>query len=161
MPARALTKDPAMYSPANSVLPDPIRHAEFYDGVPVKRGLAWVVDMILIALITALIVPFTAFTALFFLPVLYLVVGFVYRWVSLSRKSATPGMRLLSLTFLDRQGMAFDPATAFAHTLGYSLSVAFVIPQVISVGMMLISSRAQGLTDIVLGSVAINRPMGG
>ena len=36
--------------------------------------------------------------------------------------------------------------------------MAFVIPQLISVALMMISRRGQGLTDMVLGSVAINSP---
>lgn len=138
--------------------PDPERHAAFYDGVLPKRFLAWVLDLVLIGLVTALIVPFTAFTALFFLPVLFLVVGFLYRWATMTGRSATWGMRLVSIEFLDRNGQRFDGATALLHTLGYSLSMAFVLPQILSVVLMLISSRGQGLTDLVLGSVAINSP---
>ena len=66
------------YDPS-SHLPDPVRHQDFYAGVTVKRGRAWVIDSVLVAMLTALIVPFTAFTALLFLPLLYLTVGFVYR----------------------------------------------------------------------------------
>jgi uncharacterized RDD family membrane protein YckC len=140
------------------MLPDPERHAAFYAGVPLRRGLAWGIDSLLIAALTALIVPFTAFTALFYLPLLWLTVGFLYRWVGLARASATPGMRMLSITFLDRWGQPLDPATALAHTAGYSLSMAFVLPQLVSVALMLMSPRGQGLSDLVLGTVAINRP---
>lgn len=138
--------------------PDPDRHAEFYDGVLMKRFVAWIFDLVLIAAITALIVPFTAFTALFFLPVLFLATGFLYRWITLSGRSATLGMRLLSIEFIDRHGRRFDAATALAWTLGYTLSMAFVLPQILSVVLMVLSARAQGLTDLVLGSVAINSP---
>lgn len=138
--------------------PDPDRHAAFYEGVLSKRFLAWLLDMALILMMTAIIVPFTAFTALFFLPGLFLVVGFLYRWMTLSGRSATWGMRLMNIEFLDRNGQRFDAATAFLHTLGYSLSMAFVIPQILSVALMLISARGQGLTDHVLGTVAINSP---
>ncbi len=148
-----------MYQPMTpeSALPDPDRHAAFYDGVALKRGLAWIVDTIFVTLIVAVVTLFTAFTALFILPVLWLTVGFVYRWVTLSGRSATWGMRLLGIEFLDRTGLRFDAATAFAHTMGYTLSMAFVLPQVISVGLMCLSRRGQGLTDMLLGSVAVNR----
>lgn len=138
--------------------PDPQRHAAFYDGVLTKRLLAWVLDMVLIALITAMIVPFTAFTALFFLPGLFLFVGFVYRWATLAGRSATWGMRLMNIEFMDRQGQRFDGGLALLHTLGYSLSMAFVLPQVASVFLMLTSARGQGLSDYVLGTIAINTP---
>ncbi len=139
-------------------LPDPDRHAEFYSGVAMKRGLAWIVDTILIALITAVIVPFTAFTAIFFLPALYLFVSFTYRVLTLAGGSATPGMRLLNLVFLTRDGARFDLAHAFLHTLGYTLSIGTLLVQLVSVVLMVSSARAQGLTDHILGTVAINRP---
>lgn len=138
--------------------PDPDRHADFYDGVLTKRFLAWIFDLVLIVILTAVIVPFTAFTALFFLPVLFLTVGFFYRWVTLSGRSATWGMRLMSIEFLDRQGQRFDAGTALVWTVGYTISMAFVLPQILSVVLMLISARGQGLTDHVLGTVAINSP---
>ncbi len=141
-----------------STQPDPERHAEFYDGVLMKRFLAWLFDLVLIAIITAMIVPFTAFTALFFLPVLFLTVGFVYRWLTLSGRSATWGMRLVNIEFLDRQGSRFDSATALLWTIGYSVSMAFVLPQILSAVLMILSPRVQGLTDLVVGSVAINSP---
>lgn len=136
--------------------PDPDRHAAFYSGVPAKRALAWIIDTILVTLIVTLVALLTALTALFILPLVWLTVGFLYRWVTISGRSATLGMRLMSIEFLDRFGQRFDAATAFLHTLGYSLSMAFVLPQVISVCLMLVSRRGQGLTDMVLGSVAIN-----
>ena len=142
------------YQPA---LPDPDRHADFYSGVAAKRALAWIVDTIFVTLIVALISLLTAFTALFILPLVWLSVGFLYRWVTLSGNSATWGMRLMPIQFLDRYGHRFDAATAFVHTLGYTLSMAFVLPQLLSVALMLISRRGQGLTDMVIGSVAINR----
>ena len=140
-----------------TALPDPDRHAEFYSGVAFKRGLAWIVDTLFVTLIVALVALVTALTALLILPLVWLAVGFLYRWVTLSGNSATWGMRLFNIEFLDRYGQRFDAATAFVHTLGYSLSMAFVLPQLLSVALMIISRRGQGLTDMVLGSVAINR----
>ncbi len=139
-------------------LPNPDTQAEFYSGVPTKRALAWVVDATLIAVVTALIVPFTAFTALFFLPVLWLCVSFVYRVWSLTSRSATPGMRLFAIEFRTGLGERFDLGYAFAHTVGYTLTIGTLLPQVISVVLMLTTRRGQGLTDLVLGTVAINRP---
>ena len=138
--------------------PDPYYQAEFYSDVPMKRGLAWIVDTILIALLTLVIMPFTAFTALFFLPVLYMTLSFMYRTISLARKSATPGMRLFGIELRSRDGERFDLGLALAHTLGYTLSVSTVLVQLFSIILMLTSARGQSLTDHVLGTVAINRP---
>lgn len=138
-------------------LPDPDRHAEFYADVTTKRAIAWVIDTVAIGTLCAVVVVLTLFTAVFVLPVLYLSIGFVYRWVFLTRASATPGMRLASILFLDRTGARLDAPTAFLHTLGTSLSFLFVIPQIASVAMMMTNRRGQGLTDMVLGTVAMNR----
>jgi uncharacterized RDD family membrane protein YckC len=141
-----------------AALPDPERHAEFYAGVPTKRALAWVVDSVLTSLITAVIVVLTAFTALFFIPFVYMTVNLLYRWISISRHSATPGMRLMAIEFRRADGHRFDAGTALLHTAAFLISFAMVLPQVASAAFMLVTGRGQGLTDTLLGTVAINRP---
>ncbi len=142
-------------------LPDPDMQSEFYADIPVKRAVAWVLDTILITFVTGLMVLFTVGIGLFFIGFLYLVVGFIYRVVTISGKSATFGMRVAAIEFRNHRGERFDTATAFLHTLGYSLSMSFVFPQIISIILMLTGARAQGLTDMVLGTAAINRNAGG
>jgi hypothetical protein len=56
-----------------------------------------VFDFAIIAVLTAIVVPFTFFTGLFFLPVLFLFVGFLYRWATIATGSATWGMRLAAI----------------------------------------------------------------
>ncbi|MEL6517333.1 MAG: RDD family protein [Pseudomonadota bacterium] len=138
-------------------LPDPDRASEFYDGVPTKRLVAWIVDILIIGILTAAILPFTAFLGVFFFPFLYAVMSFLYRWVTLARGSATLGMRVMSIEIRNRMGERLDSATAALHTLGYAISVAMAPAQLVSIILMLISSRRQGLTDHVLGTAAINR----
>jgi uncharacterized RDD family membrane protein YckC len=139
-------------------LPDPSRDLAFYQGVNTKRALAWLIDVVLIAVIAALIVPFTAFTALFFFPVLMLVAGFLYRWATLAGGSATWGMRMMGVELRERDGGRLTGASAFWHTAGYSLSVAVFPAQIVSCLMMLLLGRGQGLTDVILGTAMINRP---
>ncbi|MCO8144526.1 RDD family protein [Rhodovulum tesquicola] len=139
-------------------LPDPVLHAEFYRNVPAKRLVAWVVDTVLILLIALLALPFTAFAAVFVLPLFVALVGFVYRVVTLARGSATWGMRLMAIEIRNGRGERLDSQTAALHTLVYSLGMAFVLPQVVSVVLMLTGARAQGLHDMLLGTAAINRP---
>jgi uncharacterized RDD family membrane protein YckC len=139
-------------------LPDPAREPAFYEGVATKRALAWVVDAGVTLLLCLLVLPFTAFTALFWWPVLWMVVGFLYRWATLAGGSATWGMRLMALTIRERDGSRLSGATALAHTVGYSVSLAVFPLQIISVGLMVALGRGQGLTDMILGTAAINRP---
>ncbi|OWV63240.1 hypothetical protein CDZ98_00645 [Mameliella alba] len=139
-----------------SHLPDPDRQAAFYDGVTIKRGLAWVVDTVLISLITLPIAVFSI-VGLFMLPLMFLVIGFLYRWMSIAGKSSTPGMRLMNIEFRNAWGERFDGGEAFLHTLGYTLIATTVILQIASIVLMFVSERGQGLHDMVLGTVALNR----
>lgn len=139
-------------------LPDPDRQGAFYAGVPTKRALAWLADTVLVTLLTLIAVPLTAFVGLFFLPLLFVTIGFVYRWSTIAGGSATWGMRLMGIEFRDRNGRRFDSGMAFLHTLGFVLIATTVIPQILSAGLMLTQPRGQGLHDLVLGTTAINRP---
>lgn len=138
-------------------LPHPDTHGEFYADVPTKRFLAWLVDSVLILLLTLLAIPLTAFTGLFFFPFLWLTVSAVYRIASLSRSSATPGMRLMAIEIRNGRGERLDPLTASLHTLIYLAMISTVLPQMLSVLAMLIGERKQGLHDLLLGTAALNR----
>jgi len=138
-------------------LPDPDTQPEFYADVPAKRLVAFVVDTLVILVLSLLVVPFTAFTGLFFFPVLMAVIGFAYRVVTIARGSATWGMRLVAIEFRAADGRRFDLGLAFAHTLGLTISFALPLLQVASVVLMLTRPRGEGLSDLVLGTVALNR----
>lgn len=139
-------------------LPDPYTQSEFYDDVPAKRLFAWLVDSVLILLLTLLAIPLTAFVGLFFFAFLWMAVGFAYRTVTLTRGSATPGMRLMAIEMRTHRGERLDLPVAALHTLFYMASIAMVLPQIATIVLMLTGARAQGLHDLLLGTAAINRP---
>lgn len=139
-------------------LPDPERNADFYAGVATKRLFAFLVDAGLIFLLGLIILPFTAFTALFFFPVFMGIVGFLYRWATLSSRSATWGMRLMAIEIRESDGMRLNGTTALLHVIGFYVSFAVFPLQLISALMMVGLRRGQGLTDFILGTAAINRP---
>ncbi len=138
-------------------LPDPDTRADVYAGVPLKRGLAWLIDMVLIIVLSLFALPFTAFLGVFFFPFMMLVLGFFYRWFTIAGGSATWGMRMMGVELRDNDGQRLSSGTAFWHTLGYSVSVAVFPLQLISVAMMLGTARKQGLSDQLLGTAAVNR----
>ncbi|MGR3497211.1 RDD family protein [Citreimonas sp.] len=146
-----------MYTDIQPALPDPAVQPEFYDGVAVKRGIAWAIDVVVVALMVVPAVVLTAFIGLFFLPFLYAAISFVYRVLSISGGSATWGMRLMAIELRDTAGRRLDFGQAFLHTVGYTVSLAFAPLQVISVILMLATERGQGLTDHVMGTAALNR----
>ena len=138
-------------------LPDPDYQSEFYADVPAKRAIAWVVDTLIVVGLVLLVILMTAGIGFFFAGFLWLVVGFIYRVVTLATGSATWGMRFTSIELRRADGSRFDLGTAVLHTLGYSLSMSFVLPQIASIILMLTNERGQGLTDLVLGTAAINK----
>jgi uncharacterized RDD family membrane protein YckC len=138
-------------------LPDPATQGAFYANVPTKRLLAWLVDIVAIAVISVLTLPLTLFMGLFFFPALMAVIGFAYRVVSLANWSATPGMRIMSIELRTGRGHLFDLPAAFLHTAGYAASMAVFPLQLVSIVLMLTTERAQGLSDMILGTAAINR----
>lgn len=138
-------------------LPDHEYQAEFYDSVAPKRLVAWVVDSILIVGLSLVAVLLTAFVGLLIWPLLYLVIGFVYRTVTLANGSATLGMRFCGIELRDLSGRRLDAGQATWHTALYTLSLSVPILQLISIIMMLTTSKSQGLSDSLLGTVMINR----
>ena len=137
--------------------PDDEHDDHLYRNVPLKRFVAWCLDVVLISLATAAIVAFTLLTALLFLPAVYACISFLYRWATLASSSATPGMILVGIEIRGLDGARLDGTTALLHTAGYFASVLTFPLQMISIGMMLLSTRRQGLTDVVLRTVAVNR----
>ncbi|MDB2407030.1 RDD family protein [Jannaschia sp.] len=143
---------------ATSGLPDPHHEPEFYDGVLVKRGLAWVTDILIVTFATFILGIVTLSVAWFLWPIAFLAVGALYRVATLANSSATWGMRLMGVELRDHHGRRFDGPTALLHVIGYYASMSFVLPALGSIVTMLVTDRRQGLTDLVMGSAAINRP---
>ena len=139
-----------------SALPDPVHDRAFYADVPAKRLFAWVVDAVMILGLCLLALPLTLFTGLFFFPLLWLAVSFLYRWATLAGGSATWGMRLAAIEFRDSAGGRLDAGTAFLHTLIYSVAMGTLLLQALSVGLILLTERRQSLGDHLLGTVAVN-----
>lgn len=138
-------------------LPDPYHQAEFYADVPMKRLMAFVVDTVVLLIVAAALVVFTfGLAAIFIVPVWWLL-NLAYRTITLANGSATLGMRLFAIEFRNARGARFDQTEAFLHTLGFMFSFTFFPVQILSMILMANTARAQGLTDHLMGSVAINR----
>lgn len=145
-----------MHSDPLSHLPDPRYQQEFYDGVTAKRAMAWVIDVALIAIITLVISTFTI-VGLFILPLMYATLSFLYRWLTIAAGSATPGMRIMAIELRDSYGQRLNGGQALFHTVGYFVTMTTVLLQLGSIGAMFATERGQGLSDLVLGTVALNR----
>ena len=144
-----------------SRLPDPAVHPEIYDDTPIKRAVAWVIDLGVIGAatvaITLVTIPLTLFLSLLAMPAIWLAVGFCYRAATLARGAATWGMRLMSIELRDAWGGRPDAGTALAHTALYYGAMALFPAQIVSAALMLATPRRQGLGDHVLGTAVVNR----
>ena len=140
-----------------SQLPDPTRHAGFYAGVPVKRFIAFLLDLLIIFVISLVPVVATVGLGAFIFPVIFFVIGFIYRVVTLASGSATWGMRLMAIELRGLDASRFSFGDAFLHTLAFYISLGVFPVQIISIVLMLTTSRGQGLTDMLFGTVALNR----
>ncbi|MEX0276623.1 MAG: RDD family protein [Ruegeria sp.] len=138
-------------------LPDPDSQPEFYQSVATKRFIAWLFDIAFISLLCTVAILLTFGMGFFILALIYAVVSFVYRVITIANGSATLGMRFMGIELRDSFGERMDMGKAVAHTAGYFVSMAFPVIQIISVVMMLTSARCQGLTDAFLGTVMMNQ----
>lgn len=139
-----------------SRLPDPTTHASFYKDVPVKRLIAWFIDGVVTFGLAALLALLT-FGLLFFVFFgFWTIVSLAYRTITISAGSATPGMRFAGIEFRDAQGQRFDGGLAFFHSLGTVISFS-TGAQIVSIAMMLLTPKGQGLVDFVLGTTALNK----
>lgn len=143
-------------------LPDPELDRQFYEGVPARRLLGWVVD---VTLILAVGVPLAVFFGLATLglgfavfPLVVAGVGFLYRTVTIANRSATWGMRLVGIELRRHDGSRFDFVTALLHTTLYTFAMGMVVVQMASVVAMLGTRHGQGLPDLILRTTAINPP---
>ncbi len=139
-------------------LPDPELQPEFYADVPLKRSLAWAIDLVVTALMTVVALALTLFVGAFFLPVIYGAVSIGYRTVMLTRYRATLGMMLMALEWRSLKGGQPDAMTAFAYSAAHAgLWTVFPL-QIASMVTILLTPHRQGLHDMFLGTTMLHRP---
>ncbi len=144
-------------------LPHPEYDAQFYEGVPVKRLVAWLIDFVAIMLATVvstlaiglltLGLGFALFPAILFL------VTFLYRWLTISGASATPGMMLMGIELRSSDGHRLTPMIAAFHTGIFMFLMATLVGWIATAVSIWVTRYNQGLPDLLLGTTAINRPL--
>jgi len=143
-------------------LPDPDRDAQFYEGVPLRRFAAWLVDLAIVLLAgVPLALLFGLLTLGFGFALFPVIVGataFLYRVLTLAGDSATWGMRFTGLEFRRHDGTRFDLPFALLHTAITAVCFGAFVLQLVSCGTILWTRYRQSIADIILGTTAINRP---
>lgn len=146
-------------------IPDPDHDPQFYEGVALRRLIAFLLDTLVIVvlwffvLIAAFLVSFLTFGIA--APIMMLMLGFtglIYRWIMLWQRSATLGMLATGIEVRDQNGEKCDPATAFLHSLAF-IGTLYFFPLAV-IGWILMSSSPHGraLHDMMVKTVVINRP---
>lgn len=143
-------------------LPDPDTAADFYEGVPSRRLVAWGIDVLVtlvigvpIALVFGVLTLGFGFAAF---PLILAATSLIYRTTTIADRSATWGMRAMGVELRRHDGERFDALTAFLHTAGYILCMTVFVLQLVSCVTILTTRYRQSLPDLFLRTAMINRP---
>ena len=85
-------------------------------------------------------------------------VDLIYRSATIASGSATLGMRLMNIELRGPTGARLSRGEAVLHTVLFMVAMGFVLLQLISILMIALGARHQGLHDLLIESAAINRP---
>ncbi|MBT6118989.1 MAG: RDD family protein [Rhodospirillaceae bacterium] len=142
--------------------PDPLDHPELYEGVLLRRTLAYLIDFVLsgILLLAVLILGKIAGLVTFGLlaPVAALIVlltPFAYFvWFTGGPRAATPGMRVFDLKLARWDGGSPDYIQAAVRTALFTVTVPTTSLLILIV--MVLNDRRRALHDILSGTVVVN-----
>jgi uncharacterized RDD family membrane protein YckC len=144
---------------------DPVAQPELFEGVLTRRIVAFLIDLIVIAVpllfIAIFIFVFGLATLglgwlLFFLfgPIT-IVYALLYFGITLgSRASATIGMRMVDLEMRTWYGAPAYFVLGAMHAVAFWLTVSFLTPFIVLVA--LVNDRKRLLHDMLLGTIVIN-----
>lgn len=143
--------------------PDPYTDARLYAGVRTRRVMAFLLDIVIVAILTFAVGVLVFFLGIVTLGLGWLLYGILWPAVALlysafslgGRHSATVGMRSFGLEMRQLDGSPMNPVMGVLHSVLFYASVTLLTPFIVVVA--LISDRKRLLQDIVLGTVVINR----
>jgi uncharacterized RDD family membrane protein YckC len=142
---------------------DPVAQPQLFAGLIRKRSVAFVVDAIIILVLTALAYVAVALLGIVTLGLAWLLFGLVFPAVGLGYNaitiggpnSATIGQRMMGLEVRMWYGGKVTPLIAAFHALLFWVSLVVFFPILL---WALFDSRKRCLHDILAGVVVINRP---
>jgi uncharacterized RDD family membrane protein YckC len=142
---------------------DPVKQPALFDGVIGRRSFAFVVDVIIIVLLTLIAYLVVAVLGIITLGLAWLLFGLVFPVVGLGynavtiggKNSATVGQRLMGLEARMWFGGKVTPLIAAFHALLFWFSLVIFCPILL---WAFFDPRKRCLHDILAGMVIINRP---
>lgn len=150
-------------APRVEILPppgSPIFGIERFEGVLSRRIFAFILDCILIGLLTIAFVVFSLFLAILTFGLLIIPIGgvltfFYFTLFTGGAKSATPGMRLMGIELRDSRGGRPDLLQAGVRTLVFMASNT-VLPVIIC-AVALFDLRRRTIHDMLTSTVVVRR----
>jgi uncharacterized RDD family membrane protein YckC len=141
---------------------DPVADPALFAGVRWRRAMAFLVDVVVLLILTFLAGIVVFFLGIFTLGLGWLIYAFLWPAVALlyvaftlgGPSSATPGMRAMGLEMRLWYGDRIYPLLAAAHALLFWFSVSALTPLVLVVAFL--NDRKRLLHDIVLGTVVVD-----
>jgi uncharacterized RDD family membrane protein YckC len=143
--------------------PDPLTDQRLYDGVRTRRVLAFLLDVVILAILTFLVGVVVFFLGVVTLGLGWLLYAILWPAVALvycaftlgGPNSATPGMRAFGLEMRTLDGGRMNPVLAMIHSVLFYASISLLTPLVLLVS--LIADRKRLLQDLIIGTVVVNR----
>jgi uncharacterized RDD family membrane protein YckC len=150
---------------------DPAANPELFDGVLARRMIAFVIDLIIIAIPVIFLAMFVVATTIatlglagilfallspLFFPLIVIWAVCYYGLCFGSNASATVGMRVMDLEMRTWYGAPAYFVLGAVHAIVYWLTVSFLTPLVLLVGFF--NHRGRLLHDILVGTIVINNP---
>ena len=146
---------------------DPVANPELFEGVPARRCIAFVIDVIIIAipvLLAALFIVIFGVVTLglgwllfwLFWPATVIWAIVYYGWTFGSAASATIGMRVMELEMRTWYGAPAYFVLGAVHAIVYWLTVSYLTPLILLVAFF--NERRRCLHDMLVGTIVINSP---
>ncbi|HZN29649.1 MAG TPA: RDD family protein [Xanthobacteraceae bacterium] len=150
---------------------DPLANPELFEGVLARRCIAFVIDLVIIAvpvmfavifMLAATIVTlglaavFFALLSPLFWPLIVLWAIAYYGFTFGSPASATIGMRVMGLEMRTWYGAPCYFVLGAVHAIAFWLTVSFLTPFILLVGFF--NDRRRLLHDMLVGTIVINNP---
>jgi uncharacterized RDD family membrane protein YckC len=150
---------------------DPVTNPELFEGVLARRLIAFVIDMIILAIPVVIAGIFMAaatiatlgiagvlflFLSPLYWPLIVIWALCYYGYTFGSPASATIGMRVMDLEMRTWYGAPAYFVLGAVHAVGFWLSISFLTPLILLVGFF--NERKRLLHDMAVGTVVINSP---
>jgi len=144
---------------------DPLRQPEFFDGVVPRRIMAFLIDLVILAVPVILLAFFILLFGIvtlglglmlfWLLPAAATIWALVYYGVCFAGvESATLGMRMMDLEMRTWYGGRSYFLLGAVHAVGYWISVSALTPFILLV--CLFNARRRLLHDMLLGTIVVN-----